>query len=490
MKLAVAWAVPAPTTTADMHQPNIVHILIDDLGGRDLGCYGSSFYETPHLDGLAATGLRFTDAYASCPVCSPTRASIMTGRYPARVGITQFIGGQAEGRLTDVPYLYFLSRSELSLAAALRAGGYATWHVGKWHLGGNRWEPQHHGFEVNVGGCQWGSPRGGYFAPWSMPHLDEGVAGDYLTDRLTDEAIRLIQGRDRSRPFFLDLSHYAVHTPIQAPPALVAKYEAKAKARGLDRAVTFVDGDEFPCLHKWGERIRRRIIQSDPAYAAMMENLDTNIGRLLAVLDAEGIAGDTLVTFTSDNGGLSTSEGSPTCNLPLAEGKGWMQEGGLRVCQLMRWPGVTTPGRTVEVPVTSTDYYPTYLAAAGLAPLPEQHCDGVDLMPLLCGGTRLDREAIYWHYPHYGNQGDTPAGAIRAGDWKLVERFEGGVRTLFDLRADPGEQHDLAAAEPERVRRLHGRLCDWRASVAAAMPRPNPRYEDLRREFESRGQPA
>jgi arylsulfatase A-like enzyme len=460
-------------------QPNIIVLLIDDLGWRDLTCYGSAFYETPNLDRLAGSGMRFTHGYASCPVCSPTRASIMTGKYPATVGITNFIAGQAEGRLKCPPYLHYLPLEETTVAAALREGGYATWHVGKWHLGGGDYEPQHHGFDVNVGGGSPGMPGHGYFSPWKLPHLEEGPEGQYLTDRLTDEAIRLVRGRDAERPFFLHMSHYAVHVPIEAPADLVEKYRTKAARLGLDEVETFREGERFPSLHKRDRRVRRRLVQSDPVYAAMIENLDANIGRLLAAVEAEGLADDTLVLFTSDNGGLATAEGSPTCNAPLAEGKGWMYEGGTRVCLVASWPGCVSAGATCEVPVTSTDFYPTFLEAAGLPPRPGQHVDGVSLMPLLEGGDSLARDAIYWHYPHYANQGGTPACSVRAGDWKLIEFFEDGRLELYRVAEDVGEAENLAAKETRERDRLHEMLVDWRERVEAEIPEPNPDWERL-----------
>jgi len=470
-----------------MTRPNIILLLIDDLGWADLGCFGSSFYQTPNLDRLAQQGMRFTDAYASCPVCSPTRASIMTGKYPANVGITNYIPGNAWGKLMGVPYFHELPRDETTVADALRGspsggggggGGYQTWHIGKWHLGPRGNWPEDRGFDRNIAGCHWGMPTQGYFSPYGCPTLSDGPEGEYLTDRLTTEAIGLIRQRG-DKPFFLNFCHYAVHTPIQAPADLVKKYEQKAKGLGLDQRKTFEEGEPFPCLHKKDKRIQRRLLQSDPTYAAMIENLDANIGRLLDALDAEGIADNTLVMFTSDNGGLSTAEGSPTCNAPLLEGKGWMYEGGNRVCQIARWPGVIAPGSECSVPVTSTDFFPTFLEAAGLDPMPEQHEDGVSLMPLLRGENKLDREAIFWHYPHYGNQGDSPACSIRAGDLKLIEHFEDDRLELFDLRQDIGESRDLAAEQPETVERLHGQLVGWREAVGAKIPEVNPDYEDM-----------
>jgi arylsulfatase A-like enzyme len=453
-------------------RPNILFILIDDLGWRDLSCYGSDFYETPNIDRLAGEGLRFTDAYASCPVCSPTRASLLTGRYPARVGVTQFIGAHNVGRLGDVPYFHGLPLHEVSLAAVLREAGYQTWHVGKWHLGEQRTWPEAHGFEVNRGGCGWGTPHGGYFSPYRMPTLDDGPEGEYLTDRLTDEAIALMRNRDPDRPFFLNLWHYAVHIPLEAPEPLVEKYRQKAKDLGLDAQPAIEEGERFPAMHLRHRRIQRRVIQSDPVYAAMIENLDANIGRLLDALEAEGLAEETLVVFTSDNGGESNFPPSPTCNAPLAEGKGWMYEGGTRVCQFVRWPGVTTPGAISDEPTTSTDWYPTLLDAAGLPPRPDQHRDGVSILPLL-RGEPMERGPIFWHYPHYSNQGETPACSVRDGDWKLIEHFEDGRLELFNLRDDLGEQHNRAEDDPERTRALHLRLIHWREQIEALIPKPN-----------------
>jgi arylsulfatase A-like enzyme len=459
-----------------MRRPNLIMILIDDLGWRDLACYGSSFYETPNLDRLAAQGMRFTDAYAGGPVCSPSRASLMTGKSPARVGVTNWIGGANSGRLCDVPYFHGLPEHEVSLATALRAGGYRTWHVGKWHLGDWQTQPEKHGFEVNLGGCGWGYLRHGYFSPYGIPTLKDGPPGEYLTDRLTDEAIALIRDRDPQQPFFLNLWHYAVHSPHHAPAELIAKYERKAVALGLDRQQAIVDSHvPFPCHHLRGHTIKRRVLQSDPRFAAMVENLDTNVGRVLTTLDQLGIAQDTLVVFTSDNGGVSTAENWPTCNLPLAEGKGWMYEGGTRVCQIARWPGRIAAGAESATPTIGCDWYPTFLSAAGLPLRPEQHVDGVDLMPLLRGGELAPRD-FCWHYPHYSNQGGTPACSIRRGDWKLIEFFEDGALELYDLRRDLGERRDVADEHPQVVRELHARLRAWRDEVEALIPKPNPNW--------------
>ncbi len=457
-------------------RPNFLFILIDDLGWRDLSCYGSTFYETPGLDRLAAEGMTFTDAYAACPVCSPTRASLLTGRYPARVGVTNYIGGHSTGRLIDAPYIRQLPLEEYNLARALKAGGYVTWHVGKWHLGEAPFYPQHQGFDVNIGGCHYGHPYKGYFAPWQIEHLPEGPDGEYLTDRITDEAIRLIRNHDGSKPFFLNLWHYAVHTPIQAKPEDIERFSRKAEAMGLDKQQALVEGEHFPTDQKRHLRVMRRIIQSDPGYAAMVWNLDWNIGRVLDALRETAQLDNTVVIFTSDNGGLATAEGSPTSNRPLAEGKGWMYDGGTREPLIVRYPRLIQGGSTCSVPVTSPDFYPTFLELAGLDPIPEQHCDGESFVPLLRGGSQLRRDAIFWHYPHYGNQGGTPACAIRAGDWKLIEFFEDGRAELYNLREDISESRNVAQDHPEKTNELKARLAQWRKEVQAKIPQPNPAY--------------
>jgi arylsulfatase A-like enzyme len=460
-----------------MSPPNIIFILIDDMGWRDLSCYGSKFYETPHIDQLAAQGMSFTQAYAACPVCSPSRASLLTGKYPATLGITDWIDWgfgihPARGKLVDAPYVNHLPLHEVSIARALRSGGYQTWHVGKWHLGGEAFYPEKHGFEANIGGCQWGSPHNGYFSPWKIPGLADAPAGKHLGDHLTDEAIRLIEGKDE-RPFFLNLWYYDVHTPIQAKPDKIRKYEQKARYLHLDEAETFAEGEFFPVEHKKSQRILRRLVQSNPAYAGMIETLDENIGRLLQTLDHQGIAENTLVIFTSDNGGLSTAEGSPTSNAPLSEGKGWMYEGGTREPWIVRWPGQVAPGSTCATPLTSPDLYPTLIEIAGQPLCPSQHCDGTSLLPLLRQEGGFERPAIFWHYPHYGNQGGTPGSSVRMGNYKLIEFFEDSHLELYDLETDVSEKVNLAQDEPQRAREMHQVLTEWRAKVGAKIPQPH-----------------
>ncbi|MCJ8330391.1 MAG: sulfatase [Lentisphaeria bacterium] len=461
-------------------KPNIIFILIDDYGWKDTGCYGSSFYDTPNLDDLAANGMRFTDAYATCPVCSPTRASVMTGKYPANHKITNWInwgdGHPNKGRLIDVPYVDHISDDNVTVADALKEGGYQTWHVGKWHLGREGNYPSDHGFDVNIAGFEWGSPKNGYFSPWDLKNLENGPDGEYLTDRLGDEAVTLINSRDKDSAFFMNLWFYTVHTPIQAKEDDIRYYQRKASDMSLNQIDPFVEGDFFPVEHKKEERIRRRIIQSDPVYAAMIKCMDDNIGKLVQSLKDEGILEDTLIVFTSDNGGLATAEGSPTCNAPLSEGKGWMYEGGTREPLIVHWPGHVRAGSVSSEVVTSTDYYPTFLEAAGLPLKPEQHIDGESILPLLKETGKLEREAIFWHYPHYGNQGGTPGCSIRKGDFKLIEFFEGNVLELYNLREDISETNNLAETMPDKRDELHADLVAWRKSVEAQIPQENPDF--------------
>ncbi|HZZ45051.1 MAG TPA: sulfatase [Tepidisphaeraceae bacterium] len=459
----------APTT-----RPNLILILIDDLGWRDLHYAGSSFYETPNIDRLASQSVNFTNAYSACPVCAPTRASIMTGKYPVRVGITD-IDHSSTGRLLSAPNIHNLPLSEITLAKALKPAGYATWHVGKWHLGSADFWPEHQGFDVNIAGTGTGMAPS-HFSPYKNPKLPDGPAGEYLADRLTSEAISLIEHRDPTKPFFLNLWHFAVHIPLQAPEPLIQKYTKKAHDLGLDKQNPLVEGEPFPIVNKLSRHITRRIIQSNPIYAAMIENLDTNVGRLLKSLDDAGIADNTLIIFTSDNGGLSTAEGSPTSNAPARDGKGWIYDGGTRIPFLLHWPGHTTPGSACSTPITSPDIYPTLLAAANL-PLPPTTLDGLSLLPLLnTPPSPLPRDTLFWHYPHYGNQGGTPASSIRASAWKLIEFYEDHHLELYNLIDDPGESHNLAAKFPDVANTLHQKLLTWQSSLHVKFPTTNPSF--------------
>ncbi len=354
----------------------------------------------------------------------------------------------------------------------MKENGYRTYHIGKWHLGGEPYLPQNHGFDKNIAGCQWGMPRYGYFSPYNIPGFENGPEGEYLTDRLTDETIKII--KETQQPFFIYLAYYAVHIPIQVPERYVPKYREKVKKLGLDKVKTFEEGEYFPCEHKKNLRVVRRLVQSDPVYAGMIENLDENIGRIIKTLKETGKYQNTIIFFTSDNGGLSTAEGSPTCNFPLREGKGWMEEGGIRVSLIIRWPGVTDKlkKKTCDFPVISTDFYPTILQMASLPLMPEQHKDGVSLVPLLKGEEKIEREAIFFHFPHYGNQGGTPASAVRYRDYKLIEFYEDNHFELYNLKEDIEEKNNLFDKEKKKAEELKEILYEWKKKVNAKLPEP------------------
>ena len=464
--LAVLLALASPAAVAASapaapRKANIVLFLIDDLGWRDIGANGSTYYQTPNIDRLAREGVRFTDAYAACAVCSPTRAAVLTGKYPARLLLTDWLPDgrwPPKAKLRSGRFVRELPLEEVTIAEALREAGYRTASIGKWHLGAEPFSlPEHHGFDVNVGGNAHGAP-GDFFFPyagnWAIPTTDlrvrwnvfpDGKPGEYLTDRLTDEAVKFIR-ENRERPFFLYLPHYAVHTPLQAKPELVAKYEKIPEAQR----------------------------QGKPVYAAMVESMDESIGRVMATLRELGLERDTMVIFTSDNGGFYNA----TSNAPLRANKGAYYEGGIRVPLIVKWPGVAKAGHVSSEPVTSTDFYPTCLAAAGLPPRPNQHMDGRNLQPLLAGGATLGRPAIFWHFPHYNDHPHSvPSGVIRQGPWKLIETFDPEGLELYNLADDLGEQRNLAAAQPARVAELKRALDGWRVEVGAEMMRPNPDHD-------------
>lgn len=453
---------------------NFLFILVDDLGWKDLGCYGSSFYETPHIDGLAAEGMRFTDAYAACPVCSPTRASILSGKYPARMDTTDWFGApqpDTESQhwlskpLLPARYIDRLPLEETTLAEAFSEAGYRTFFAGKWHLGpSEEFWPGKQGFEINKGGWAMGMPNrpGRYFSPYGNPRLADGPEGEHLPARLARETCDFIR-ENRKRPFLAYLSFYSVHTPLQTRPDLEQKYHHK-KAGFPDTG---------PIWSREGERKLRRV-QEHAVYAGMVEAMDQAVGRVLATLQETGVAGDTAVVLMSDNGGLSTSEGHPTSNLPLRAGKGWLYEGGIREPMLIKWPGEIKPGSVCSQPVISTDFYPTLLEMAGLAPRPDQHVDGKNLVPLL-RGRNLERGPLFWHYPHYGNQGGSPGSAVRDGRWKLIHWYEGNRLELYDLETDIGETVNLAERQPDVVKRMQAALVAWLSEVDAKFPKPNPK---------------
>ncbi|MFZ2147207.1 MAG: sulfatase [Sedimentisphaerales bacterium] len=488
---AVAYTIQAARDTTKLFanetidtKPNFVFILVDDLGWMDTGCYGrdpalrepSKFYETPNIDRLAAEGMRFTDAYAACAVCSPTRAAVMTGRYPARLGVTDWIRARFQGgkipenkknpteyvggknnKLLCPPNALWMELEEITIAEALKSAGYTSCHVGKWHLGADDWYPEKQGFDFNIGGYDFGQPPS-YFDPYSregqgpIPTLSPRCKGEYLTDREADEAVQFIR-QHKDKPFFLYMAHYAVHTPIQGKADLVDKYKAKKPTN-----------------------------QKNPTYAAMIESVDDAVGKICSVLDELDLAENTIIFFTSDNGGLM----GITNNAPLRAGKGYPYEGGIREPLIVRWPKVIKPGTVSHEPVTSVDYFPTICQAAGVTLPRDRDIDGVSILGHLKSSAiqKLNRDAIFWHFPHYrGNI--VPYSIIREGDWKLIKRYEtsassvepGKTFELYNLNGDLSESNDLAEILPEKVRRLNAKLTRWLKLSSAKLPRPNPDYE-------------
>ena len=450
-------------------RPNFIFLLVDDWGWRDAGSHGSDFYRTPNIDRLTSQSLRFNNGYSACTVCSPSRAAIMTGMYPARLRVTDWIpswgGPPLDAKLRIPDWTMRLEHRHVSIAEALKEAGYKTAHVGKWHLMPTRqpdmeeYFPERHGFDINIGGNEWGLP-GSYFHPYSRkewrvyPLPPGGKEGDYLTDRLTDEALKIIE-KWAGESFFLYFSSYTVHGPYEGKPELVEEYEA---------------------------RVNPDARHTNPVYAAMLHSLDESVGRILAKLKELGIEDNTVIMMTGDNGGVNVPwiEGGPTNNAPLRAGKGSVYEGGVRVPTLVRIPGVTSPGSFSNEPVMHIDFYPTILELAGVEGNPEHNrsVDGISLTPILEDPSRsLGREALFWHYPHYNSGGATPYGAVRAGNWRLVEFYEDNRVELYNLAEDIGETTDLTATRLDKVNELRGLLQDWRQNVQAQMPTPNPDYQ-------------
>jgi len=456
-----------PAQVKASNRPNVLFILVDDLGYMDVGCNNpKTFYETPNIDALAASGMRFTDGYAANPVCSPTRYSIMTGKYPSRVDATDFFGANRSGKFRPAVLNHRMPLEEITIAELLKSAGYKTFFAGKWHLGPdeNYW-PTKQGFDINRGGLSLGGPYGGkqYFSPYGNPRLKDGPEGEHLTARLGQETSKFIRDH-QDKPFLAYLAFYSVHTPLMAPQHLVEKYQNKAKRLGLDSVDAFADKEQVGEVRR-SSRIRR--LQSHATYAAMVESVDKAIGGVMQTLEETGLADNTLVFLTSDNGGLSTSEGSPTCNLPLRGGKGWVYEGGIREPFIIRAPGVSQPGETCNVPTMSIDFYPTIAELVGIEIPKGVAIDGLSLTGLLRGEETLQRDSLFWHYPHYSNQNGSPGGAIRSGNWKLIERYEDGRRHLYNLSVDIGERANRADQYPERVDEMTKKLHAWYDEVDA-----------------------
>ena len=438
-----------------IEKPNIILFFVDDLGWTDLGCYGSDLYETPHIDKLASEGIRFTNAYSACTVCSPSRAAIMTGKYPARLHLTDWIQGhkRPKAKLKVPDWQMYLDTTEVTIAELLKKAGYTTANFGKWHLGDvPKYWPENQGFDVNIGGYRWGAP-GSYFYPYHggrrdnmhPPNLEEGKEGEYLTDRLTAEALNFIE-RYKAEPFFIYFPHYAVHTPIQAHDSITQYYEKK---------------------------ITNNHRHTNAAYAAMIHSTDHSLGRIREKLSDLGIEDRTSIFFTSDNGGLELR--NITDNGVIRAGKGSAYEGGIRVPFIVFMPGNINRGIEAELPVIGMDLFPTILALAGLEVIEN---DGVNILPFLNSTNyQLTRSSLFWHYPHYHRGGATPYSAMRKGDYKLIEFFEDGRLELYNLANDIGEESNLAEEKVGVLKQMYTELQDWRNVVDAQYPTDNPDYE-------------
>ncbi|MBT3913430.1 MAG: sulfatase [Verrucomicrobia bacterium] len=455
-------------------QTNFLFFLVDDMGWADIGANGSTYHETPNIDRLARSGMRFTQGYAAGSVCSPTRASIMTGRHPVRVDITDWIPGQANRPAN--PLLHPEDRSHLPLeettiAEALKEHDYQTFFAGKWHLGDKGQWPTDQGFDINIGGHHRGSPPGGYYGPWSNPTLKAKRKDEYLTERLTEESVKFLEERDQAKPFLLYLSYYNIHTPIQAYKKHIDHYQSKA-------AKAFEGKTPTEPEHDGTNRLR----QDNPALATMVAAVDDSVGVLLAKLTELKLDENTVVIFFSDNGGLSTLQRGrfgPGCNLPLRAGKGWLYEGGVREPTIIRAPGVTQPGSVSHKPLISMDFFPTMLDLAGLPLKPKLHVDGRSLLSQLKGNDTGNR-TLHWHYPHYHGSSWKPGASIRDGDWKLIEFYHYNNFELYNLAKDPGERTNLAKRNPRKAAELRAKLSAWQKQIKAKMPAPNPDYKPTR----------
>ena len=466
---ALSIFITAVPTLIDAKQTNFLFFLVDDMGWADIGANGSKFHETPNIDRLARSGMRFTQGYAAGSVCSPTRASIMTGRHPVRVDITDWIPGQSNRKTNPLLHpddLSHLPLAEVTIAEALKEHGYQTFFAGKWHLGNKGQWPTDQGFDINIGGHHRGSPPGGYYSPWSNPALKAKQPGEYLTERLTDESVKFLEERDKTSPFLLYLSYYNIHTPIQAYKKHIDHYKAKAAKAFQDVTPTEPEHDGI-----------NRTRQDNPALASMVAAVDDSVGVLLDKLTELKLDKNTVVIFFSDNGGLSTlGRLGPGCNLPLRAGKGWLYEGGVREPTIIRAPDVTQPNSVSHKPMVSMDFFPTMLDLAGLPLQPKLHVDGQSLLPHLKGDDSGQR-TFYWHYPHYHGSTWKPGASIRDGDWKLIEFYHYKNFELYNLANDPGERQNLAKVNPAKAKALRAKLAAWQKRMNAKMPVPNPDYD-------------
>ncbi len=498
-------------------KPNVLFILVDDLGWSDIGCYGSSFYNTPNIDKLAEESVKFTQAYAACSVCSPTRASIITGKYPARLHLTDWLPGRKNypfQELENAEINQHLPYDITTLPEVMKENGYQTAIFGKWHLGEDSASTHRQGFDLHIPQWNKGWPNGTYFAPYHMKGLEDAPKGEYLTDRLTDETIKYID-KNKDKPFFIYLAHFAVHDPIMGRPDLVEKYQEKLESEPPSKGAPFIlEGNpDSPSPLSRGEldrmigedafkgysllpdrTVKIKQNQDNVEFAAMVESVDESVGRIRAELKRLGLEDNTILIFFSDNGGMSAANfGNPkrkiaktrlnkafsTSNLPLRGGKGWFYEGGIREPLLIKWPKSGQTGTVCDVPVISVDFFPTILEMVGIKFDPAKYVlDGESLVPFVQGEKTAEDRPLFWHFPHYSNHGQqSPCGAVRLGDYKLIEYFENNTVQLFDLKNDPQEQHDLSGTNPGKVDELRKILHQWRKDVNAQMMPENPEYK-------------
>jgi len=459
--------------SAEDQKPNVLFILADDLGYHDLSVTGSKFYETPNIDGIATEGMIFTDGYASAQVCSPSRASIMSGKFPSRHGITDWIGAATGeqwhkagrfNKLLPPEYVHNLPHEYTTLPEAMKQEGYSTFFAGKWHIGSEGSWPTDHGFDINKGGWDVGWPDGGYFAPWKNPNLKSGPDGENLSMRLAQETVDFIK-KNKDTTFFAFLSFYAVHSDIQTTQEKWAKYQQKAQKSGIAET-----GFEM------GHFLPIRQTQDNPVYAGLVETVDDAVGLVLTALKEMGLDENTIVVFTSDNGGVAAGDNYAMSNLPLRAGKGYQFEGGIREPYFIKVPGMGQ-GETSNTPVNGTDFYPTILELVGANLLPDEHNDGVSLVPLLKGGTIKERPLI-WHYPHYGNQGGEPSSIIRDGDWKLIHYYEDSREELYNLKTDLKERNDVAKENTGIAKQMSGKLFAELNETGARYPTIDPEYNE------------
>lgn len=459
----------------DGKRPNVLFILVDDFGNHDMSCTGSAYYETPNIDRIYSEGMHFTNGYASCQVCSPSRASIMSGKFPPRHGITDWIGAKAgedwrkAGRFNQLlppDYQRNLPHEYTVLPEAMKEAGYKTFFAGKWHLGGEGSHPEDHGFDINQGGFHAGSPTGGYYSPFHNPKMTdrEDERGMSLPMKLARETVRFMRD-NKDSAFFAFLSFYAVHSPLATSQEKWAKYRQKAEDMGIAETG-----------FKMGRYLPMRQVQDHPIYAGLVETMDDAVGAVLNSLDEMGLADNTIVVFTSDNGGVCAGDAFATSNLPLRGGKGYQFEGGLRVPYFIKVPWLDIAGKKSGVPVSGVDFYPTLLELIGEEQMADQHQDGTSLVPLL-KESDIEERPLVWHYPHYGNQGGEPSSVIRLGDWKLIHYYEDGRDELYNLAADPTESKDQTSENAALVKEMRAKLFTYLDQVGARFPEKDPQYD-------------